>query len=192
MADSESEPRPTLSLPPEVRVTVTHVQPPPTSPESELKNSDFKDMFDLYRKQLEHEDALITHRVTFSTVVQGALVTAFVFVFNFVVYDKDAELQKQLILELRRGICYIGIGLVAYAFLGIMAAVCAWHRLARKAQIVITEWKKWAEAHKCPLPLPERPFGGGSVVIHFFGTVFGPWAFVVFGFMWGYALYLLR
>src|SRR4051812_34380313 len=78
----------------EVHVTVVHQSPvTPAPPTAELKNSDFKDMFDLYRKQLEHEDTLVNHRISFSTVIQAALVTVFVFV-----HQAEQSLGKNNIL----------------------------------------------------------------------------------------------
>jgi hypothetical protein len=57
MADAEPSTNPPRLPPREVHVTV--VQQPPSTAVLQpvvLKNSDFKDMFDVYRKQLEHED----------------------------------------------------------------------------------------------------------------------------------------
>ena len=69
---------------------------------------------------------------------------------------------------------YIGIGLVVYAFVGILAAVAAWHRLAAKASCVLEQWAAWKQTSPCrDLPLPDRAYGGGSRLIHYFGTAFG-------------------
>jgi hypothetical protein len=164
--------------------------PAPPRPDA-LKNSDFKDVYEVYRKQMEHEDTLVNHRITFSSVIQTALVTAFVFAHNLSQHTGEEAAKDVDVLIIRRSICVIGLIMVVYAFIGIMAAVVAWRKLARKATEVLVLWRAHAATQEPVVPIPERPYGGGSATVDVIGTIFGPWAFLVFAVLWGYALYYL-
>ena len=157
----------------------------------QLKNSDFKDMFDLFRRQMEHEDTLVNHRINFSTVVQGALITAFIFVGQAFPVTGENEVAKiaATLASLRTLFCIVGIALVIYALIGILAAIRAWQRLSAKAIQVLTQWERWTKSNGQLLPIPDLPYGGGSKMVHFFGTWFGPFAFVMFGVIWVILLY---
>ena len=86
-----------------VHVTIASPLPVAESSQSVLRNADYKDMFDLYRGQMEHEDTLVNHRITFSSVIQTALVTSFVFADRFV--DPNSA------LSIRKGLCIVGSGM---------------------------------------------------------------------------------
>lgn len=156
-------------------------------PVQSLKNSDFKDMFDVYRKQMEHEDVLVNQRITFNTVIQGALITCFIFAENL------KALSGSTIGSIRVGLALVGIVLVGYAFIGILAAVKAADSLASRCDDVLTKWKVWAEKEQPTLApfVPVHPRGGNSKRWHFWGFWFGPWAFLTFFFVWIGALFIL-
>lgn len=146
-----------------------------------MKNSDFREMYDLYRKQMEHEDVLVNQRITFNTVVQTALVTSFIFAGNF--------LSSKQVSNFRIGVCGAGIFLVIYALIGVISAVYASNQLTNKCQLVINKWKICTNIPADIKELiPKRANGGGSVNCHRVGSIFGPWTFLSFGFFWFYAL----
>ena len=94
-------------------------QPPVSQSPPQLGNPEFREMFGVFRAQMEHEDTLVNHRIGFSTVVQGALITAFIFIHQaFPPVDdtkKAIEASANTLLTLRISFCIVGIMLVIYA-----------------------------------------------------------------------------
>ena len=150
-----------------------------------MKNSDFREMYELYRKQIEHEDILVNQRITFSTVVQTALVTLFALSENFIS-------DEILLVSFRKSACVLGIGMVVYAFVGVLTAIAASNRLGKRCSDVIAAWKQSMSCdHALHNLLPKRGSGGGSRCIHMFGSIFGPWTFLSFGLFWVYVLFFI-
>lgn len=158
-----------------------------------MENSDFKEMFDLYRKQLEHEDSLVNARITWYLLIQGALGAFYTFIAKDFLGNR-AQIPNSIRLYLAL-LIFSGLFLTMYTLISVIAATKASDNLAVQCDKVLQEWRRWqvVKSSQDPLyrklPLPNFPRGGGKVVWHRIGFWFGPWGFLALGLLWLYLLY---
>ena len=146
-----------------------------------LGHEDFKRMFDLYRHQIEHEDTLTSQRITYSGVIQVALVATLAG--EFQTLFPNLTNPHHLVAQ-------AGIFVSVYTLIGVLAAQYASHSLSKQADQVLESWKEWAEQNSDPLKslIPTRPNGGGSFWAHVVGSIFGSFAFIILFAIWIFLL----
>jgi hypothetical protein len=149
-----------------------------------MNNSHFLEMYEFYRKQMEHEDSLVNHRVTWCLLIQAALATL-VAVVNSKSGAQEGPACAVHPSHLIGLLSVIGVISTLYTLLGIFAAVQASNSLAGNCEEVRKQWLEWRLKYSGPsfknLPIPDYSRGGGTLQWHRLGLIFGPWGFVLPG-----------
>jgi hypothetical protein len=123
------------------------------------------DHYKIFRSYVEHEDALINNRLTWTTAIQGFLFAIYSFMGAGWNGNETQNVTQAVRQRLVQDLPKLGIFAAIASYVGVLAAVLAIQTLDRDWKVVLKTFPR-----KAPLP---ALVGGGNEVAHWMG-LFAP------------------